>query len=153
MKIKTYNSAKAIIFDVDNVLLIKKEYEDGRILYTLPGGSQTPGETLQETLIREMHEETAATVAVIDLIKVYEHQRISKTDPELIKHKIEFAFHCQIEGTYSPILGPHRDSHQTEVAWINKKILSTINLYPNELKNILLYDAIPDTGNYLGRVN
>lgn len=153
MKIKMYNTAKAIIFDGNNVLLIKKEYEDGRILYTLPGGSQNPGETLQETLIREMLEETAAAVVILDLVKVYEHQQISKSDPELTKHKIEFAFHCNIKGVYSPTLGPHPDPHQTDVAWVNKKTLLTINLYPRELKNILLDDAFPDTGNYLGKVN
>ena len=153
MKIKIVNTAKAIIFDGDSILLIRKEYEDGRILYTLPGGSQNPGETLRETLIREMREETAATVAIIDLVKVYEHQQISKSDPELIKHKVEFAFHCQIEGVYSPTMGPHPDPHQTDVAWINKKILSTLNLYPRELENVLLHKVLPDTDNYLGKVD
>ncbi len=148
MKIEIVNTAKAVIFDGDNVLLIKKEYEDGSILYTLPGGSQNPGEILQETLIREMVEETAATVNIIELIKVYEYQQVSKRDSGLIKHKVEFAFHCSIEGTYTPILGPHPDPHQTDVTWINKKILSTINLHPHQLKNILLHEALPDI--YLG---
>jgi 8-oxo-dGTP diphosphatase len=153
MNIKMYNTAKAIIFDGDNVLLIRKEYEDGRILYTLPGGSQNPGETLQETLIRELYEEVAATVVIIDLVKVYEHQLTSKSDPELLKHKVEFAFLCEIAGAYSPVMGPQPDPHQTEVLWVSKSSLPTINLYPHELKNILLYDALPATGNYLGEIN
>jgi 8-oxo-dGTP diphosphatase len=157
MRLKIVNTAKAIIFDGDNVLLIKKEYEDGRTLYTLPGGSQDPGETLQETLRRELYEEIAATVRIIDLVKVYEHQQLSNSDPGLIKHKIEFAFHCQLAGAYTLILGPHPDPHQTETAWISKKKLSTITLYPRELKNILLYAAfhgiLHETGHYLGKVN
>ena len=136
MNIKMYNTAKAIVFKGDDVLLIRKEYEDGRILYTLPGGSQNPGETLREALIRELYEETAATVEIFDLVKVYEHQQRSKSDPALIKHKVEFAFHCRIVGTYSPVLGPKPDPHQTEVAWIDTRSLSTLNLYPDELHKI-----------------
>jgi ADP-ribose pyrophosphatase YjhB (NUDIX family) len=153
MNIEIVNTAKAVIFDGDNVLLIKKEYEDGRTLYTLPGGSQNPGETLQQTLTREMLEETAAAVVIIDLVKVYEYQQISKSDPGLIRHKIEFAFHCAIDGTYTPIMGPHPDPHQTDVVWFNKQALSEIMLHPQELKNVLLPEALPGTGYYLGKVN
>lgn len=153
MKIKIYNTAKAIIYNGGDVLLIKKEYEDGYILYTLPGGSQEAGETLQETLLREMYEEAAVVVEIIDLVKVYEYQQVSKSDPTLIKHKIEFVFHCQIEGSYAPVKGPHPDPHQTDVVWMNKESLSTINLYPNGLTNILLFDALPGTVTYLGKIN
>ena len=148
-----YNTAKAVIFDGDDALLIKKEYEDGRIVFTLPGGSQNPGETMEETVKREVYEEVAATVKVIDLVQVYEHRQISKKDPELVKHKVEFAFYCQIEGPYTPVLGQHPDPHQTDVLWINKHKLSGLNLYPNELKNILLHDFSPGSFNYLGKVN
>jgi len=153
MKIEIVNTAKAVIFDGDKVLLIKKEYEDGRTLYTLPGGSQNPGETLAEALKREMYEETAAAVIIIDLVKVYEFQQISKSDPGLIRHKIEFAFHCAIDGTYTPTLGPQPDPHQTDVVWFNKQALSEIMLHPQELKNVLLPEALPGTGYYLGKVN
>jgi ADP-ribose pyrophosphatase YjhB (NUDIX family) len=153
MNITTVNTAKAITFDGDKVLLIRKEYEDGRIFYTLPGGSQEPGQTLQETLIREMEEETAATVSIIDLVTVYEYSQPSKSNPTLTKHKVEFAFLCQIHGTYSPRLGVRPDPHQTGVEWVEMSHLSKINLYPNKLETIIMFAGAEDANRYLGIVS
>jgi len=153
MKLRIYNTVKAIIFNADDVLLIKKEYEGGRTLYTLPGGSQNPGETLEDTLHREIREEIDARVTILDLAQVYEYRQNSKTDPELVKHKVEFAFHCQIIGPYKATMGVHPDPHQTDVVWINRWSLNKINLYPVELKDILLQDTIHRRGVYLGEIS
>jgi 8-oxo-dGTP diphosphatase len=140
MKIRIYNTVKGIIFNNEEVLLIKKEYEDGRTLYTLPGGSQEPGETLEETLNRELYEEIAASVKIVDLASVYEYKKNSNRDPGLVKHKVEFAFYCHIEGPYTATMGPHPDPHQTDVVWIPRQALSELNLYPVGLHDILLRD-------------
>jgi ADP-ribose pyrophosphatase YjhB (NUDIX family) len=153
MKIRIYNTVKGIIFNTEEVLLIKKEYEDGRILYTLPGGGQEPGETLEETLSRELYEEIAASVKIVDLVGVYEYKQNSNRDPGLLKHKVEFAFYCHIEGPYSATMGPHPDPHQTDVVWIHRQSLNEINLYPVELKDILLQEMLPGRRIYMGEIN
>ena len=140
MKTRIYNTVKGIIFNCEEVLLIKKEYEDGRMLYTLPGGSQEPGETLEETLNRELYEEIAAHVKIIDLASIYEYKQSSKSDPGLVKHKVEFAFYCHIEGAYSATMGQHPDPHQTDVVWVPRQELSEINLYPVALHDVLLQE-------------
>ena len=94
--INSRNSAKAIIISNDSVLLSKKQYDDGSILYTLPGGTQEAGESLENAVIREVFEEVAAKVSITKLVNIYEHQRDSKKHFGDISHKIEFAFLCPI---------------------------------------------------------
>jgi len=146
------NTVKGVIFKDDSVLLIKKEYEDGSFVYTLPGGGQIPGETLEEALIREIYEETAASVTMVDLIKVYEYQKVSSKNPFLIRHNVEFAFYCRIVGAYTPVLGAEPDPHQTEVLWMHKKALPELNLSPQALQDVLVQELVADSSNYLGKV-
>ena len=49
--------SRALILDNDKVLLIHR-FKDGREYFVLPGGHIEDGETEEETLIREIKEET-----------------------------------------------------------------------------------------------
>jgi len=146
------NSAKAIIINNDKILLLKKRYEDNQISYTLPGGTQEPGETLEQTVVREVYEEVAARVSVSRLINVYEHSRVSRKDPAIIKHKIEFAFLCQLEEVYQPQMGVHPDPHQVAVEWIHNDLLPELTLSPERLSEILSIDSFTESNIYLGKV-
>ena len=58
-------AASAVITDAEGrVLLIKRGTEPGRGLWSVPGGSLDPGETLQEAAAREAFEETGLIVQV-----------------------------------------------------------------------------------------
>jgi 8-oxo-dGTP pyrophosphatase MutT (NUDIX family) len=60
----------AVIFNEarEKVLLTKRADND---LWCLPGGGVDPGESVEETIIREVREETGLTVRVLRLIGVY----------------------------------------------------------------------------------
>ena len=60
----------AIIFDEsrEKVLLTKRADND---LWCLPGGGVDPGESVEETIFREVQEETGLTVRVVRLVGVY----------------------------------------------------------------------------------
>lgn len=146
------NSAKAIIVDNGKILLLKKRYDDDQISYTLPGGTQEPGETLEQAVIREVFEEVAAKVSVSKLVNVYEHSRESRKEPGIIKHKIEFAFLCHLEQDYQPQMGTHPDPHQVAVAWIANDCLSELTLSPQRLSKILSGDLLSGPNIYLGTV-
>lgn len=150
--IHSKNSAKAIIIDNDRVLLLKKSYEDGQVSYTLPGGTQEPGETLEQAVIREVYEEVAAKVFVIRLLNVYEHARESRNDPGIIRHKIEFAFLCHLQEDYVPQMGKHPDPHQVAVEWIDKATISQFQLSPDRLSDILIKETFAGPNIYLGKV-
>ncbi|MCP5205606.1 MAG: NUDIX domain-containing protein [Hahellaceae bacterium] len=144
------NTVKAIILKDQSVLMIKKAYENNRFVYTLPGGTQESGENLEETLIREVEEEVAAAVNIIRLLHVYEHRRKSRTEPGAMKHKIEFAFLCELAGSYEPQLGLLPDANQVATEWVGIDKLAQLNLYPHVLLEVLSVLPLESNPHYMG---
>lgn len=70
----------------DGFLLVVKQSLRERSNWTLPGGTVEYGETLQESLIREMKEETGLDVAVGDLLYVCDRFKSLKN------HVIDMSF-------------------------------------------------------------
>ena len=54
----------------DSVLAVKKRYGATKGLWTMPGGFVSPGETLDEAVVREIREETGVETAVCGIIAV-----------------------------------------------------------------------------------
>jgi ADP-ribose pyrophosphatase YjhB (NUDIX family) len=128
------NTAKAVCYNDNNdILLLKKVYEDGTFVYTLPGGSQEPGESLLSALIRECEEEIAATVVPGQLHYICEYIKTSRTPGNPLRHKVEFGFKCTLPAGYTPQMGLKPDSHQTEVLWLSFEQLKNTACTPNSL--------------------
>ena len=62
----------AVVVRDGQVLLVKRRYEPLAGRWSLPGGMVEVGETLEQAVIREMHEETGLTVAVGPVIEVFD---------------------------------------------------------------------------------
>lgn len=83
MKIKkrkkyTGNTAAAIIIKKPNLILLIKRLTRPFIGYwALPGGRQEPEENIQQTLIREVKEETGLDVIIINKIGEYREKGIN----------------------------------------------------------------------------
>ncbi len=138
------NTAKAICYNKDgSLLMLKKEYEDGSVLYTLPGGSQEPGESLEAALIRECEEEIGTTVTVESLQYICEYIKKSRTPGKKPRHKVEFGFTCSLPESYSPRMGSKPDSHQVEVLWMEAEQLHSAVCVPKELALCLNADGPP----------
>ncbi len=72
MKKYTGKTATAIIpFSEDKILLIKRNTLPFKGYWGLPGGRMDPGETVDQTVIRECKEETGLDVAVVQKIGEY----------------------------------------------------------------------------------
>lgn len=151
--VKQKNSAKAVIFNNEKVLMLRKEYEDGTLSYTLPGGTQEPGEELDKTVIREVYEETGAKVEVLDLVNVYEHKHHSRGNPDIIKHKLEFAFLCRFSEPYELHNGEDPAPHQVAVQWIDVDLLNGLNLNPTKLAEIIPSLSLSEQRIYLGDIS
>ncbi len=67
MEKKQRKTARAIIFDKDDVILLfRRKIKDNKIneYYAIPGGTQEIGETLEQTVIREIKEELSLNIKV-----------------------------------------------------------------------------------------
>ncbi len=114
----------AVIQDDDGrVLLIRRTDND---LYSIPGGGVELGETLTQTVQREVLEETGINVQVTGLIGVY-------SDPE---HVIEFT-DGEVRQEFSicfratPVGGELRTSDESkEVRWTDPADLDELHIHP-----------------------
>lgn len=82
--------ADGVVLNKDKVLLIKRKIKPFKGFWTIPGGHIDFGETSQESLIREIKEETNIDVEVEQLIKIYDNP---KRDPW--GHIISIAYLCK----------------------------------------------------------
>ncbi len=129
-------SARAILEQTGRLLVVA--YHDARgPWYTLPGGGQRHRETLEETLVREVAEETGARVRVGKLRFVREciaGPNSRALPPDF--HQVELLFACEL---IEPILGAGSapDSTQVGVEWRTTAELRRRAFFPQALLDAL----------------
>ena len=74
----------AVIVEDGKVVLVKRRYEPLAGQWSLPGGTLELGETLEEGVAREMHEETGLKVEVGPVIEVFD--RIMTDDARRVRY-------------------------------------------------------------------
>jgi 8-oxo-dGTP pyrophosphatase MutT (NUDIX family) len=148
------NSSKAIIVR-DGKILLTVNSDDQGDFYLLPGGGQKHGETLHQTLKREVLEETGWTVTVKELLLVRDYiganHEFAQWDADA--HQTEFMFEARpVRHLGNPLL---QDAWQTGMEWVPINKLDEIKLYPSVLKKILpeLLSGTYEGPIYLGDVN
>lgn len=124
--------SRAIVVRNRHIALIKRQ-RDGRIYYVIPGGGMEPGETPEQTAIRETREELGLTVSIERLLarvifhgkeQYYYLARVTGghfgtgTGPEMSgKYPPE-------RGTYTPV-------------WMPLNNLEQIDLFPPQMAELL----------------
>jgi ADP-ribose pyrophosphatase YjhB (NUDIX family) len=110
--------------DKGRLLMIRRTDND---LYAIPGGAQEIGETISQTVVREVREETGITVDVTGLIGVYSDPAhlIAFADGE-VRQEFSLCFRAQpFEGK------PHTSSESNEVLWVEPRKLDDLNIHPS----------------------
>ena len=126
------------------ILLMHYRYGDADV-FALPGGNPDRGETLPETVMREVQEELGISIMVGDMILAGEMLLSERADDVL--HVVFVALNVQGE----PVLNPAETS-ALAVEWMSIADLDKRNLYPNVGKTIQQwFDSITDLG-YVGRI-
>lgn len=146
------NGVRAVIVKDDRLLLIRKEYEDGSERHVLPGGSQDPGETLNDALQRECREEIGTEVSIRGLLYLADFFKPRDTQPITYRQQVEFLMHCDVPDEYVPHNGHRPDKHQASVAWIGADQLPNLNLFPSELQRLLEDLNLKSFPVYLGSI-
>lgn len=145
------NTARAIIFRKNEVLVLRKESPNGEC-YALPGGGQNLGETLEDALIRECEEELGVTVQVDKLMVVAEWVKDKKTEPPTKQQIVDFLFLCSISEDYFPRNGPKPDKRQIDVTWLYVSPDGDTNISPGYLAKLIPQLRTTSPPTYMGAV-
>lgn len=99
---RPYVGVGAVIVDTGKVLLVKRRFEPLAGEWSLPGGAVELGETLEESIAREMLEETGLEIEVGPVIEVFD--RITRDDQGNVRyHFVLVDYLCwPIGGTLAP---------------------------------------------------
>ncbi len=129
--------ASAIIFGRarQNVLLTRRS-DNGR--WCLPGGGMDPGESVAETYIREVLEETGLEVEVTRLVGVYTSPNIMVEYPDGNRiQPVAFSFEATVVGGELGL-----SDETTEYGYISVDELDTVDLMEHHRERI--EDAVQD---------
>ncbi|MEN6356514.1 MAG: NUDIX hydrolase [Armatimonadota bacterium] len=113
-------AVSALIVDDGRVLLVKRGCEPNKGLWSLPGGSIEPGETLREATAREVFEETSLVVEAGDVVGA--HEVISKDGEALLFHYVIITLRAKL---ISGELAPSDDA--ADAGWVP---LDQVGKYP-----------------------
>jgi 8-oxo-dGTP diphosphatase len=131
---------------VENNHLLLMQYQYGNTdVYNLPGGNVDKGETLSETVVRELMEELGVEVNLETMIL---------SGDVIMPEGKEDVLHCVFEGkiiTGKPILNP-KETSALSVVWMPLENLHELEMYPNvgaELQRFYLKGREID---YMGKI-
>jgi ADP-ribose pyrophosphatase YjhB (NUDIX family) len=110
--------------DQGRILLIHKTDND---LWALPGGGHDIGESIGETVVREVKEETGYDVEVVDIVGTYTNPRhVMAYDDGEIRQQFSICFAARLLG------GELRTSSESkEVAWVAPSDTGTLHIHPS----------------------
>ena len=130
----------ALIIREEAILLVEYRSDKRGLHYFLPGGGAEPGETLKQTICREMIEETTANIEVGDIAFLYECEPQDRQDDySPPSHTVFIIFDCILCADSSPKMPANPELNQTDVKWISLTDLHEIKLVPNIAPFILEY--------------
>jgi mutator protein MutT len=119
-----------VVIREEQALLIRRGSAPLEGEWSIPGGMLEIGETIWEGVQRELLEETAIEVRVLDLIEVFE--RVTRDDEGRLKyHFVILDYLCQV------VRGEARaGSDVTDVAWARETDLAGYSLTPTATRVI-----------------
>jgi ADP-ribose pyrophosphatase YjhB (NUDIX family) len=90
-------AASAVVSDQAGAILLIERTDNG--LWTIPGGGMEVGETIAQTAIREVKEETGLEVEIQRLVGIYSDPRhvVEYSDGE-VRQQFSVCFACRVAG-------------------------------------------------------
>jgi 8-oxo-dGTP diphosphatase len=125
-------SARVVVVDPDDRVLLIRHHAEGREFYVLPGGRVEPGETAAEAAAREVLEETGLRVDIGDLLWVREYlpdRHLGHPHHRTRMQQLQLYFSARVvTADATPATGP--DSTQSAVVWRPLASLGDLVLLP-----------------------
>jgi ADP-ribose pyrophosphatase YjhB (NUDIX family) len=111
--------------DRNRVLLIHKIDND---LWALPGGGHDIGESIADTAVREVLEETGVQIEVTGIVGLYTNpNHVMAYDDGEVRQQFSICFSARMIGGT-----PREDGTETkEVRWVDADSLAALNIHPS----------------------
>lgn len=110
--------------DQGRILLIHKTDND---LWALPGGGHDIGESIAETVVREVKEETGYDVEVAGIVGTYTNPRhVMAYDDGEVRQQFSICFSARLLGGQLKTSGESK-----EVAWVTPADAATLQMHPS----------------------
>ena len=118
-------AASAVVADTDGRILLARRRDNQ--LWTIPGGAMEPGETIAQTAMREVKEETGIEVEVVSLVGIYSdpHHVVEYADGE-VRQQFSVCFACRPTGAEA-----ERDDEMSEVGFFPPDAIDAMDLHPS----------------------
>lgn len=118
-------SVVAIVRDDEGRVLMIHKTDNNR--WALPGGGHDPGESIADTVVREVKEETGYDVEVETITGTYTNPgHVMAYDDGEVRQQFSIAFRAKLIG------GEKRTSEESsEVEWLTPDEISGLNLHPS----------------------
>lgn len=119
-------AASAVVLNKEGKILLHKRSDNH--LWSLPGGAMELGESIKETVIREVKEETGFNVEVVRCIGIYTDPNhiIAYADGE-VRQQFSICFECKIVGGQKKI-----SSESTKVDFFDQEELEKLDMHPSQ---------------------
>ncbi|WP_082567069.1 NUDIX hydrolase [Janibacter sp. Soil728] len=123
-------SVVAIVRDPSGLILMIHKTDNDK--WALPGGGHDLGESISETVVREVFEETGFTVEVDELTGIYTNPRhVMAYDDGEVRQQFSIAFLAHVVG------GKARTSSESDVVeWLSREEVGQRNVHPSMLQRI-----------------
>ena len=147
-------AARAVILRGGDILTVRIRTEEGEFL-VLPGGGQNHGETLRDTVRREVLEELGLKVVPQGLLYLREYVGKNHAMHRIHGHfhQVEAVFHCDC-ADFGPIgEGRERDRRQVGFEWLPLAKLGDFPLSPPGLGEVIGRFLASGGATYLGDVH
>lgn len=118
-------AASAVVVDDEGRILLHKRTDNE--YWSIPGGAMKPGESIAETVLREVEEETGIEVEVQKILGVYSNPRhVSVYDDGEVRQQFSVCFLCHAVG------GDLRTSEESsEVRFVELGETEALEIHPS----------------------
>lgn len=90
-------AASAVVTNADGAVLLQRRSDNSR--WSVPGGAMELGESIAETAIREVREETGLEVEIVRLVGIYSDPgHIVAYDDGEVRQQFSICFACRVTG-------------------------------------------------------
>jgi ADP-ribose pyrophosphatase YjhB (NUDIX family) len=127
-------AASAVVVDQDGRILLHRRSDNE--LWSIPGGGMEVGETIAETVVREVEEETGLKVEPERLVGIYTNPRhVVAYDDGEVRQQFSICFACRIVG--GQLLDQANES--LEVGFFSSEQIEAMPMHPSTRLRIAHY--------------